>query len=202
MRNFAATDQSQAAMGRRRSVQTGTGQFALRMSAWISVLGMRNFAATDQSQVVKRKCVQTGTGQFVLRMNAKKLTTISVITVIRILVKWFVDLSLCGNNQIKDLLTRISAPNKFYTVLLYSLNTNRVVYIAGCEPCWAAGSWWQVSTDLSTGPDRVCSRGCWAPSSHTRQSPSILPPPSTMTTAATPSQCRPPTSQCPRWTSP
>ena len=87
MRNFAATDQSQAAMGRRRSVQTGTGQFALRMNVRISVLAMTNFAVTDQSQVVKRKCVQTGTGQFVLRMSAKKLTTISVITVIRILVK-------------------------------------------------------------------------------------------------------------------
>ena len=79
------TDPSPAGKG--KGVRTGTGQFALRKNVRINVLAMRNFAATDQSQVVKRKCVQTGTGQFVLRMNAKKLTTISVITVIRILVK-------------------------------------------------------------------------------------------------------------------
>ena len=85
MRNFAATDQSQVV--RRKCVQTGTGQFALRMNVRISVLAMTNFAVTDQSQVVKRKCVQTGTGQFVLRMNAEKLIAISVITVITILVK-------------------------------------------------------------------------------------------------------------------
>ena len=79
------TDPSPAGKG--KGVRTGTSQFALRKNVRISVLAMRNFAATDQSQVVRRKCVQTGTGQFVLRMNAKKLTTISVITVIRILVK-------------------------------------------------------------------------------------------------------------------